>query len=219
MTGKSEDGSAVSVGVRTHSAHGRDEGGWATYVVLGGRISDPSILFRGRMQLYDFTVEGSNQPFHRVGATFPFHHAEPMDFELSEAFIERCRKSSQDLAGRALEEVISTHGALNACCVLTGPERPLPPLRAILASHGLMHAAEREFYREAVRDAAVRKGIATELVTEKALPTLAERLPGTEASRRETLNAYGKLVGSPWGQDEKFAATAAWFGLAMRQSH
>jgi hypothetical protein len=219
MTGKSEDGRAVSVGVRTHSAHGRDEGGWATYVVLGGRISDPSILFRGRMQLYDSTVEGSNQPFHRVGATFPFHHAEPMDFESSEAFIERCRKSSQDLAGRALEEVISTHGALNACCVLTGPERPLPQLRAILASHGLMHAAEREFYREAVRDAAVRKGIATELVTEKALPTLAERLPGTEASRRETLNAYGKLVGSPWGQDEKFAATAAWFGLAMRQSH
>ena len=209
MTGHSKDRSAVSLGVRTHSAHGRDEGGWATYVVLGEPISDPSILFRGRMQLCDSGIKGSEQPFH---------HAAPMDFKSGEAFIKRCRKSSQDLAGRALEEIISTHGALKGCCVLTGPERRLPPFRAILASHALQHAAEREFYRDAVRDAAVRKGIATEMVREKDLPTLAERLPGTEASRRETLNAYGKLVGSPWRQDEKFAATAAWFGLALRQS-
>jgi len=139
-----------------------------------------------------------------------------MDLKSGEAFIKRCVKSSQDLAGRALEEIISTYGALRGCCVLTGPARPLPPLRAFLASHALQHAAERDFYREAVRDAAVRKGIATEMVIEKDLSTLAERLPGTEAGRRETLSAYGKLVGSPWRQDEKFAATAAWFGLAMR---
>jgi hypothetical protein len=206
------------VGVRTHSAHGRDEGGWAAYVVLGGPVADPGILVRGRMQLCDAEVEGSNQPFHRVGATFPFHHAEPMDFESGEAFIERCRTSSEDLAGRALEEVISAHGALTACCVLTGPRRALPPLRAILASHALMHAAEREFYREAVRDAAVRRGIATEMVKEQDLPALAERLPGTQASRRETLDAFGKRVGSPWAQDEKLAATAAWFGLALQPS-
>jgi hypothetical protein len=209
MTGHLKDRSAVSLGVRTHSAHGLDEGGWASYVVLGGRISEPSILFRGRMQLCDSGIEGSQQPFH---------HAALMDLESGEAFIKRCRESSQDLAGRALEEITSTHGAIRGCCVLTGPERPLPPLRAILASHALQHAAEREFYREAVRDAAVRKGIETEMVIEKDLSTLAERLPGTEASRRETLSAYGNLVGSPWRQDEKLAATAAWFGLAMRQS-
>ena len=207
MTGHSDDGGAVSLGVRTHSAHGQEEGGWATYVVLGGPIFEPSLLFRGRMQLCDSGIEGSEQPFH---------HAALMDLKSGEAFIERCRTSSQDLAGGALEDIISTHGALKGCCVLTGPERPLPPLRAILASHALQHAAEREFYREAVRDAAVRKGIATEMLIEKDLPTLAARLPGTEASRRETLGAYGKLVGSPWGQDEKFAATAAWLGLALR---
>ena len=205
MTGHSTDGCVVSLGVRTHSAHGREEGGWATYVVLSGPISQPSLLFRGRMQLCDSGIEGSEQPFH---------HAALMDFKSGEAFIERCRTSSRDLAGRALADIISTHGALKGCCVLTGPERPLPPLRAILASHALQHAAEREFYRDAVRDAAVRKGIATEMVTEKDLPTLARRLPGTEASRRETLDAYGKLVGSPWRQDEKLAATAAWFALA-----
>jgi hypothetical protein len=218
MTGHSKGSSAVSLGVRTHSAHGDDEGGWAAYVVLGGPISEPSILVRGRMQLCDPKIEGANQPFHRAGATFPFHHAKPMDFKTAEAFVKRCRKSSQDLAGRALKEIISAHGTLKGCCVLTGPERPLPPLRAILASHGLMHAAEREFYREAMRDAAVRKGIATEMVVEKDIAKLAERLPGTAASRRDILNAFGKQVGSPWRQDEKFAATAAWIALAVRQS-
>jgi hypothetical protein len=216
MTEHPKDRSAVSLGVRTHSAHGTDEGGWATYVVLGGRISDPSILFRARVQLCDSDIEGSNQPFHRVGATFPFHHAEPMDFRSGEAFIERCRKSSQDLAGRALEEIISAHGAPRACCVLTGPERPLPPLRAILASHALMHAAEREFYREAVHDAAVRRRVMTKMVKEQDLPALAERLPGTEASRRDALNAFGRQVGAPWAQDEKRAAAAAWLGLALQ---
>jgi len=207
-------GSRVSVGVRTHSAHGNEEGGWATYVVLGGQASEPRILFRGRMQLCDSKVEGSNQPFHRAGVTFPFHRSEPMDFETAAAFIERCTKSSQDLAGRALKEIATTHGAVKACCVVTGRDRSLPPLRGILASHGMMHAAEREFFRDAVRDAAVQRGIATQLVRDKDLPALARRLPGTDASRRDTLKALGKQVGSPWAQDEKFAATAAWLGLA-----
>src|SRR5262245_42558310 len=215
MTRRSKGRSAVSVAVRTHSAHGLDEGGWAAYVVLGGPISDPSILLRGRMQLCDPKIEGANQPFHRVGATHPFHHCAPMDFEAGETFIDRCRKLSQDLAGRALEEIISMHGALPTCCILTGPARPLPSLRAILDSHALMHAAEREFFREVVRDAAKRRGIETRMVSEKELPALAKRLPGSEASRRETLKAFGKQVGPPWAQDEKFAATAAWLGLAM----
>jgi hypothetical protein len=209
-------GSTVSVGVRTHSAHGDEEGGWATYVVLGGTRSEPRILFRGRMELRDPQVEGSNQPFHRPAAMFPFHRCEPMDFKTAEAFVKRCRKSSQDMAGRTLKDIASTHGALKACRVLSGAERALPSLQAILASHGMMHAAEREFFRDAVRDAAVQKGIATEMLKEKDLPALAKRLPGSEASRRDTLKAFGKQVGSPWAQDEKFAATAAWLGLAAR---
>ena len=206
MIGHSKDRSAVSLGVRTHAAHGAHKGGWATYVVLGGQVSEPSMLLRGRMRLCDSAIEGSEQPFH---------HAALLGLNSGEAFIDRCRKSSRKMAARALEEIISSHGALRGCCVLAGPERLLPPLRTILASHALQHAAEREFYREAVRVAAARKGVATALLVETDLPRLAERLPGAEASRRERLGAYGKLVGPPWGQDEKFAATAAWLGLAM----
>jgi hypothetical protein len=218
MAKRSKDQIAVSIGVRTHSAHGNEEGGWAAYVVLSGPLAAPSILSRGRMELRDRKIEGANQPFHKAGAMFPFDHTEPMDLKSAEAFIKRCRKSSQDLAGRMLNEIGSTYGALKTCCVLTGPERPLPPLSGIIASHGAMHGAERVFFRDVVRDAAVQKRIATEVLKEKDLPALAKRLPGTDASRREVLKAFGKQVGSPWSQDEKLAAMAAWLGLARRKS-
>ncbi len=218
MARNSKDDNVVSLGVRTHSAHGLDEGGWAAYVVLGGPVSEPTIFIRGRMELRDPKIEGANQPFHRVSATFPFHHTKVMDLKSAEAFIKRCTTSSQDLAGRVLKEIISAHGALKTCCVLTGPKRPLPPLDEIMSSHGLMHAAEREFFRDAMRDAAVRKNIPTEMVREKDLPALSKRLPGTDASRRNILKAFGKQVGSPWSQDEKLAAMAAWLGLAKQKS-
>jgi len=205
---------AVSVGVRTQAAHGREPGGWAAYVVLGGAANAPVILARGRMQLCDTGVVGSNQPYHRVGATFPFHRTRPMDFKTGAAFVARCTASSQNLAGRALAKIAAAHGGLKACIVLTGPERPLPPLREILASHRLMHVAEREFFRAAVRAAAAQKRIATETIGEKDLPALARRLPVTAAERIATLKTFGKEVGPPWAQDEKLAALAAWVGLA-----
>jgi len=205
MIGRSKDlegARRAALGVRTHS-------GWAAYVVLDGAPSEPSILFRGLMQLCDAKIEGSKQPFH---------HAEPMSFEAAETFLGRCRTSSRSLAGSAIGEIVRVHGGLKACCILTASGRPLPPLRAILASHALIHAAEGEFYREAVRDAADERGIPTEFLKERDMPALADRLPGDEASRREVLNAFGKKMGSPWRQDEKLAAMAAWFGLAMQKS-
>ena len=205
MTGRSKDheSSAVAaLGVRTHS-------GWAAYVVLTGVASVPRILFRGVMQLCDPKIEGSKQPFHQ---------AEPMPFKKAEEFILKCKRSSQAMADRVLDEIATSHGTLKGCCILTASGRPLPDLRIVLASHALIHSAEGEFYREVVRNAANRKGITTEMIREKDVQTLAERLPGTEQSRRDTLNAFGKQMGSPWRQDEKLAAMAAWFVLAMRQS-
>jgi hypothetical protein len=161
------------------------------------------------MTLCDPTIDGSKQPFH---------HAEPMPFATAEQFIERCRASSQALADRAMDSIVSSHGRLRGCCVLTASGRPLPLLREILASHALIHAAEGEFYRDVVSGAAGRKHIPTERVREKELPELSEQLPVNERMRREALERFGKKVGSPWRQDEKLAAMAAWFALSMRQS-
>jgi hypothetical protein len=204
MTARSKipNSGEAALGVRAHS-------GWAAYVVLGGDVQAPSILGRGVMRLCDPKIEGSKQPFH---------HAEPMSFRAAEEFIGRCRASSQALADRALDSIVLAHGRLRGCCVLTASGRPLPPLRETLASHALIHAAEGEFYRDVVSSAAARREIPSERVREKELPESSERLPGNERTRRETLETFGKLVGSPWRQDEKLSAMAAWFALSMRQS-
>src|SRR5690348_4621654 len=131
MTGHSKDPrSPIALGVRTHS-------GWAAYVVLGGKISEPNIVSRGLMRLCDSNVDGAKQPYH---------HAEPMPFQSAEAFIARCKVSSRIMADEVLREIVANYGALKGCCILTASGRPLPALRDILASHALIHAAEGVFY-------------------------------------------------------------------------
>jgi hypothetical protein len=205
MTGRSKapDGRGrAALGVRAHS-------GWAAYVVLGGRIDAPDILKRGRMELCDASIKGSKQPFHE---------AEPLPFDEGSRFIARCSKATAALADKVLVQIQSEVSPLAACCVLTASGRALPELRAILASHALIHAAEGEFYRDAVVEACARSKIPTERMRERDIDAAADRLPGNMAARRQRLDAFGKQVGTPWRQDEKLAALAAWLALASKAS-
>ena len=205
MTGRSKapDGTGrAALGVRAHS-------GWAAYVVLGGKIDTPQILMRGRMELCDVSINGSKQPFHE---------AEPMPFDEGSRFIARCSKATAALADKALAQILREVSPLAACFVLTASGRALPELRAILASHALIHAAEGEFYRDAVVAACARSKIPTERVRERDIDAAADRLPGNQAARRQRLDAFGKQVGTPWRQDEKLSALAAWLALASKPS-
>ena len=206
MTGRSRDHRATApraaLGVRCHS-------GWAAFVVLGSVSATPQILSRGKMDLCDASIKGSKQPFHE---------AEPMMFASAQKYIARCEASTNTLARNALRALVATHGTLRGCCVLTASGRPLPELRAVLASHALIHAAEGEFYRDAVVEAATQMSIPVFRIRERDVGAAADRLPGTENERRERLAAFGKQVGAPWRQDEKLAAIAAWLALAGRAS-
>ena len=192
----------AALGVRAHS-------GWAAFVVLGGTVAAPEILKRGRMELCDASIKGSKQPFHE---------AEPLPFDEGSRFIARCSKATAALADKALAQIQSEVSPLGACCILTASGRALPDLRAILASHALIHAAEGEFYRDAVAEACSRSRIPTERMRERDIDAAADRLPGSEAARRQRLDAFGKQVGTPWRQDEKLSALAAWLALASKPS-
>ena len=200
MTGRSKAPERAGLGVRAHS-------GWAAYVVLGGKVQAPDILERGRMELCDAEIKGSKQPFHE---------AEPMPFESGSKFIARCEEATATLADAALATLELQFGPLAACVILTASGRRLPDLRTILASHALIHAAEGEFYRDAIASACTRKNILAERVRERDLAAVADRLPGNEAARQTRIDAFGKQVGTPWRQDEKLSALAAWLALAAR---
>jgi hypothetical protein len=200
MTGRSKVPDAA-LGVRSHS-------GWAVYCVLAGDPGAPDILARGRMQLCDPAIEGSKQPFH---------HAEPMALPRAEKFIGLCTTSSARLADRALAQV-GQRARITACCVLTASGRPLPDLKGILASHSIIHAAEGEFYRDAIAHACERANIPVRRVRERDMEAETHNLPTPPADAKARLAEFGKQLGAPWTADEKLSALGAWLMLASLPS-
>ena len=202
MTGRSKRPDAA-LGFRAHS-------GWACAILAAGDRNKITIVARRRITLCDPRIEGSKQPFHE---------AEPMSFEDARAYIARCTKSTERLARDSFATLQAEAEAagfrIAGVCQMTASPRALPDLRAILASHALIHAAEGEFYREALARAAETAKLAAGRIREKDAPTwTASQLGISEAALRERLSALGKALGPPWGADEKLATMAAWAVLA-----
>jgi hypothetical protein len=193
----------AALGIRCHS-------GWAAAILLCGNRHAVTVLDRRRLQLCDSEAEGAKQPYH---------HAEPMAFAEAESFIRRCREKTEALARAAIAEIMDFAGAqklaLTACSVLSASGRKLPPLKEILASHALIHAAEGEFYRAAVATACEQSGIAVLRVREAdALRQASDQLGLSEGQVTERLMLIGKALGPPWTADQKLAALGAWLALA-----
>jgi hypothetical protein len=189
----------AALGFRAHS-------GWAALVVLGGDERSPEILQRCRVELADAAVPGSCQPYHA---------AEPLAYAEAEALIRRSIGATEALAVRAVRDAIEqirTRGyEIGACGILLAAGRPLPDLKAILASHALIHTAEGQMYREALARAAEACGLRVIGVKERELfDYVAAELRSTHDHLDRRLSAWGRSVGAPWRQDEKFAALAAW---------
>ena len=195
-------GRKAALGVRCHS-------GWATVILVAGSREDIEIADRRRIELCDPDIHGSKQPFHE---------AEPMPFTRAEGFIARCRASTEALARGAIHDVVALAASrklkLTACGVLSASGRALPPLRDILASHMLIHAAEGEFYRDAVARACERMRIPILRIRERdALRQACDAIVLSEVRIRNRLFEFRKTLGAPWTEDEKLATLAAWITL------
>jgi len=191
---------AAAFGIRSHS-------GWATLVAATGSAAQGRVVERRRIALIEAGVPRQ-----------PYHAAEPLPFAKAEA-----------LLGRALASVTCTTGASLAAALadardqglevrgvglLTGSGRPLPSLDKILQSHALIHAAEGELYREAIRAACQAAKLRVVGIPEKQIRERgAAMLRGPEKLQARLL-ALGRELGPRWREDEKHAALAAWAALA-----
>jgi hypothetical protein len=203
MTGISK-GRKAAIGFRAHS-------GWACAMLVAGSRNGIEIIERRRVELCDPKIEGSKQPFHE---------AEPMPFTKADAFITRCTAATDKLAQAAITSLqdIAEGNDLRivGACLTTASGRALPDLRGILASHTLIHAAEGEFYRDALGRAVEAAKLKVSRVKEKdAAVWTASRIDLNESRLREELAAIGKTLGPPWTADEKLATMAAWLVLAV----
>ncbi len=194
---------AVALGLRAHS-------GWAALVAVAGTPRSPEILLRRRVELADPKFEGSKQPYHA---------AEGKKLPAAEKIILRCAGDARRLAARAFDEVLAelakNKRSVAACGLLLASGRPLPGLDAILASHALIHTADGELFRDALAAEAEKRGLPVTRIREKEIfSRAAAALSIPEEEIAQCLKAAGRLVGSPWTQDQKFAALAAWLALA-----
>jgi len=186
--------------------------GWGALAAVSNDRGRVSVIARERIQIIDEKVGGKKQPYH---------YAKNLALSAAEKYLATSAAESQRLACeaiRALEETLQNRGyRLAECVVLTASGRELPPLAKILAAHPLIHTAEGEFFRNAVRAACKSMKIAVSGMRERDVEKEAKTALGkAAAAAMKQIADAGKMLGPPWTQDHKKAALAAWMVLAGR---
>jgi hypothetical protein len=175
---------------------------------LGGSAGSPEIVERQRLSLCD----GS---FPRQ----PYHAAENLPAARAEALVTRSLGAANALAQGAIAGAVKRLRAsgreVAGAGLLLGSGRPLPgELAAILAAHPLIHTAEGEMYRAALRLACERASLPVVGIRERDVLTIASARQSLEPDVvRARVAALGKPLGPPWTQDHKLASLAAWLAL------
>jgi hypothetical protein len=192
---------SVGLGFRVRS-------GWAAVVAVKGPASSPVVVDRQRIELADPAIRGSLQPFHAAAELQP---------AAAEELIKQRAVSTNALALQSLQLLIDNLCQLGCqaigSCILMGSGRPLGTLESILASHAMIHTAEGELFRAAIRRANETCGLRVTSIKEREILIrgVAELgLPLEEIQGRE----LGRPIGPPWRQDEKLATLAGWLIVA-----
>ena len=192
----------AAIGFRVHS-------GWTALVAISLEDGCPLVLLRQRPHLVTrFTYELRQ----------PYHSAAKMPSAEGSSFISRVRTDASRLGYEAIRAVQTRlqeqEHDIKRCGLLLASGRPLPDLPQILASHALIHTADGELFREALIHASLRCGF--EMFTAKESELLERASSALHMQRDELvrrLASLGSGLGSPWTQDEKFAALVAWLSL------
>ncbi len=184
--------------------------GWGVLVAVSLNGDKVEVIDRRRIVTIDPKMAGAKQPYHHVA-----RHTLPD----AEKFLTNCAAVSERLSSSAVGDAVRDLDArkyrVAGCAVLLASGRTLPPLEKILASHPLLHTAEGEFFRNAVRSACERLKIPVMAIRERELDERTKAAFGKAASRvQRRIAGLGKFLGAPWTKDHKSAALAASLVLA-----
>ncbi len=204
----SSEGRAVRTSTMTRAAVGfRAHSGWAALVAVTGSPRSPIVIDRRRIELVEPGIPKQ-----------PYHAAEKLGLKEAEELVRRSTETARLLGRRALrtlmDELREKGHEVVACGLLLGSGRALTTLAATLASHALIHTAEGELFRDALRHASQHCDLLVTGVKERDLFASAAaklRLPMNELLRRVT--ELGMTIGPPWAADQKHAALVGWLAL------
>jgi hypothetical protein len=192
----------AALGIRMHS-------GWGVLVAVCGDRGPVEIVDRRRIFVTDPALPGANQPYH---------HAASLGLPAAEKYLLECAAASGRASLAAVEEVVrdlnKQQFRIVGSAVLKASGRSLPPLAKILAAHPLIHTAEGEFFRDAIRHACESLKIAVTSVSERELEEQARKFENAARQVPLMIANLGSSIGPPWTKDHKTAALAAYIVLA-----
>lgn len=193
----------AAIGFRVHS-------GWAAMVAIALEKNEPVVLKRRNLQL----VKTFSYTFRQ-----PYHTAEKMQLDEAAGFVRSVENESRELALAGIrtlqKELEKLQYKLCGCSLLLASGRELPEFEKILASHALIHTADGELFRDAIRHSCERAKLPLTAIKERDLLAAAsKRLSKRPEFLNRQVTALGKSLGPPWTQDEKLATLSAWFVLA-----
>jgi hypothetical protein len=202
----------AALGARAHS-------GWAAVVAVSDAVDEsdgaPAVIDRRRIELATGAVPGFPQPYHAAeGLPLEGGKKMPRAEKLVRDCVEAARRLAQEAFSAAIDDLAGRGYRVVACGILAGSGRALPAFEKILASHALLHTAEGEMFRDALRHGAAHNRLSFESIRERSPWEDAAGLLGKPSATLEaTLAGMGRALGPPWRQDQKLAALAAWAAL------
>lgn len=166
-----------------------------------GPAASPTVVHREQVTLLD-----------DASVREPYHAAVALPLDEVPAFVSSVEKTATDAAAATIRGFMSSLGPVAAVGVVGGNRRLPTELPRILASHALLHAAERHLYEQAVIQGATRAGLpATTIPATGTLFDDASEVLGVMLAPQ--LAALGKSIGPPWKKDHKEATAAALVAL------
>jgi len=193
----------AALGIRMHS-------GWGVLVAVSRDDGSVRVVARKRLVVMNSDVPGGNQPYHYAAELL----SQGKGLAECEKYIAYCRTVCESMALSTLvdtlQELDKRECRIAGAAVLTAAGRTLPSLSDILTSHPLIHTAEGEFYRNAVRKPCQQLKIPVETIREREVEKHAKSTYGSGAKRvQRNIAALGKSIGPPWTSDHKAAALGA----------
>jgi hypothetical protein len=185
--------------------------GWAAMVaVSSGPTTSVEILDRRRLEM----IPGSDPERPR----FVYHAARKLGLNEAERLIRESAELSLAKAKVSLRAVVEELGTRDyevvASSILVGDRPHTASLDAILKSHSLIHGAEGNLFRGAIRDASESLEIPVTEVRAKDLHSRAATTLGIPAGNMaQHLAGIGRVVGRPWAKDHKESCLAALIAL------
>jgi hypothetical protein len=195
----------AALGFRAHS-------GWAALVGISGPRDSPAVIDRRRIELADPKTPRPVQPYHA---------AEGLQPSEAEEIVNRYTAEARRLAGDALRAAVAqlrrSGYEVLSCGILLGSGRLGATLAETLASHLLIHTAEGELFRGAIIHAGELLRLPIVGVKEREIYARgAAELSLSGESLRCRMASMGKVLGPPWGEDQKLSALVAWLALRIQ---